>query len=74
MKPLIGDVTVQFICPANNDALADKLEAARIEQQEICGYPLVLAVRRQIQLKDLSGDDFFEVFATFAPRVNQDGA
>lgn len=69
MKPLIGDVTVQFTCAANDDEVAAHLEANRVEQEEMTGYPLALAVHRKVKLQDLSGKDTYEVFATYTPNT-----
>lgn len=72
MKPLIGDVTVQFTCAADDDEVMAHLEANRVEQEEMTGYPLTLAVHRKVQLQDLTGQDIYEVFATYTPNTPEE--
>lgn len=66
MKPLIGDVIAQFTYGRPED-YAEAIEAARLEQEAMVGYPLVTALVRQTHTKNEKGHDVYEVFATFAP-------
>lgn len=70
MKPLIGNVTVQFTCPATTDDVLAHIEANRVEQEEVNGYPLVFLRRNMMKLQDADGKEYYEVFATYAPVPN----
>lgn len=61
-----GDVTTQFTFGKPEDYAAS-IEAARVEQELICGYALVTKALRQSHMIDDKGRDIYEVFATFAP-------
>lgn len=70
-KPLIGDVKTQFTFGKEED-FAAAIEAARLEQEAICGYALVVKSTRQTHYQEPAEDgktmrDVYEVFATFAP-------
>lgn len=69
-----GEVKSQFTFGKPED-FAAAADAARREQEEICGYALVLVGNlRQTQTKDRNGNDVFEVFATFAPALSSSPA
>ena len=49
------------------DEQAAALEACRVEQEMIAGYPLVIASTRQSHYIDDKGKDIYEIWATFKP-------
>lgn len=67
-QPLVGDVKTQFVV-VNGDPhdLSASINAARLEQEAMCGYPLVIASWRHTEVRNARGDLEIEVFATFAP-------
>lgn len=66
IQPLIGDVTSQFTFGKPEDYTAS-VEQARLEQEAMVGYALVVRSLRQSHTIDEKGRDIYEVFATFAP-------
>lgn len=46
---------------------AEKLELARIDQEAMAGYPLIVRHTRQTHYIDDKGRDVYEVWAVFAP-------
>lgn len=68
-QPLIGNVSAQMIFGTSEDYDA-KVEAARVEQEAMCGYPLKLVGTRHVEMIDARGSKVYEVFATFAPVEN----
>jgi hypothetical protein len=65
-ETLGGDVSTQFTFGREED-FAASINAAREEQEAICGYPLMLVKSRQTHMKDVNGNDVYEVYATFGP-------
>lgn len=61
-----GDVNTEFKFGKLEDYAAS-IEVARLEQEMMVGYPLVLKGARQTHMQDDKGRDVYEVFATFAP-------
>jgi hypothetical protein len=70
LQPLVGDVKTQFVV-VNGDPhdLGPNIEAARAEQEAMCGYPLVVDSWRHTEMRNERGDIEIEVFATFAPKA-----
>lgn len=71
--PLVSDVSsvVQAIGEQN---IAASIEAGRLEQEMICGYPLVTKATRYTHMRDAQGRDVYEIFATYAPAGEGDAA
>lgn len=74
-QPLIGDVSAIFKFGKPED-YAVALEAARLEQEQQVGYPLVVKGLRQTHFTEMRTPegggtpfsvDVYEVYATFAP-------
>jgi len=61
-----GEVSTQFTYGTPADYAAS-VEAARLEQQLICGYMLRVISLRQTHTRDDQGRDIYEVFAKFGP-------
>lgn len=68
-QPLIGNITAQTIFGTTEDYNA-KVEAVRVEQEAMVGYPLKLLGTRHVEMVDARGSRVYEVFATFAPAEN----
>lgn len=69
LQPLVGDVKTQFVSPP--EELHRRIEDARVEQEAMCGYPLVLQGSRTVEMRDdKTGQLVIEVYATFAPAVD----
>ncbi len=66
IQPLVGDVSSQFLV-GKSEAMLERIEVARQEQEAMCGYPLVLKGTRQVEMRDEKDRLVIEVFATFAP-------
>ena len=68
LQPLIGTVQTQFVV-INGDPydLGPSIDAARVEQEAMCGYELVVSSWRHTETRNARGDIEIEVFATFAP-------
>jgi hypothetical protein len=68
LQPLIGDEKSQFVV-INGDPhdLGPSLEAARIQQEQMVGYPLTIRNWRHTEMRNERGDIEIEVFATFTP-------
>lgn len=43
------------------------MHAAQLEQEAICGYPLIITKTRTTKTKDVNNNDVYEVYATFSP-------
>lgn len=71
LQPLVGDVKSQFVV-INGDPhdLGPSIEAARAEQELMCGYSLITKDWRHTSMRNDRGDLEIEVFATFAPAVD----
>lgn len=67
-KPLIGEVS-DVVKAIGVDAIATSIENARLEQELICGYPLVVKSTRETHMRDAQGRDIYEIYATFEPAV-----
>jgi len=67
-QPLVGNVQTQFVV-INGDPhdLGPSIEASRVEQEAMCGYPLTVQSWRHTEMRNARGDLEIEVFATFAP-------
>lgn len=61
-----GEVATQFTFGRPEDYAAS-VEAARVEQEAMCGYALQVKALRQTHMQDEKGRDVYEVFATFGP-------
>lgn len=66
VMPLVGDVQSQFLV-GKSELMVESIERARKEQEDMCGYPLVLKSTRQVEMRDEKDRLVIEVFATFAP-------
>ena len=66
LQLLGGAVQSQFTYGKPED-FAASIEAARAEQEAICGYALQVKSTRQTHMQDVHGRDIYEVFATFEP-------
>ena len=65
LQPLVGDVKSQFECPL--DGVDESVEAARLEQEAMCGYPLVVKSVRAVDVMNTQNQRVYDVYATFAP-------
>ena len=61
-----GDVSTNFKFGRPEDYAA-ATEACRLDQETICGYPLVVKGTRQSHYQDENGRDVYDVFVTFGP-------
>jgi hypothetical protein len=61
-----GDLKAHFAFGTPEEQ-AQRLEAARAEQEAMAGYPLQVASVRQTHYIDKDGKDVYEVWATFSP-------
>jgi hypothetical protein len=65
-QPLVGDVKSQFLLN-DTEHMSRQIEAARLDQEAMCGYPLVLKGTRTHEFLDEKDRRVIEVFATFGP-------
>ena len=61
-----GDLKAHFAFGSPEEQAA-KLEEARVEQEQMAGYPLVIRHTRQTHYIDDKGRDIYEMWAVFAP-------
>lgn len=61
-----GDLKAHFAFGSPEEQSA-KLEEARLEQEGMAGYPLIVRHVRQTHYIDDKGQDVYEVWAVFAP-------
>lgn len=61
-----GDLKAHFAFGSPEEQ-STKLEEARLEQEAMAGYPLMIRHVRQTHYIDDKGQDIYEVWAVFAP-------
>lgn len=72
-KPLVGEVS-DVVKAIGAETIAASIESARIEQEAICGYGLVVKSTRETHTRDAQGRDIYEIFATFEPAMTNGDA
>lgn len=72
-RPLVGEVS-SVVDAIGEQNIAASIEAGRVEQEMICGYPLVTKASRYTHMRDAQGRDIYEIFATYAPAAEGDAA
>lgn len=66
-KPLIGDVEIQLVYRPQLTSFVLAVAAARADQEQMAGYPLIMTKERHSHLmKDAEGE-YYEVMVTFSP-------
>ena len=64
---VLGDELKAHFAFGSPEEQADKLELARIDQEAMAGYPLIIVGTKQTHYIDQNGKDVYEVWATFKP-------